>query len=170
MKRFVASLIALPMSSLALAASPGQSMSIDLPTHIPHPCIAVQVNGARILLSEDELKTIRDGGKQNFQNEDERLAWIASGRASMILNEKTAPQDETGCALARWDSKQPKTLEAAYLIGHMLESRKAIVIRDGRHLPETRIDRMDINNEVLGMRMYRLDDGHAILSMTTFVR
>lgn len=136
---------------------------------VPYPCVSVKAQGARILLSRDELVSMRAKARPGIHTEDERQSFIDGMRAKNLLNSVSPTLvDNTGCLVVTL-SKDPRHLDTLYVVSRLLEEGKAAVIRDGNLSPERKIIVNDHNDLLMGLRNFLFTDGKEFFSVTTWV-
>lgn len=132
------------------------------------PCVSVRGNQARILLPRNQLMELSQRGKRSFQNEEERIAFIAGDRARALLATATGEMDASGCEMVDLAKADPMS-GSVYLVGQLIESGEATVIRDGADKAETSITVRDYNGAVAGFRSFGFADGDTFLMYQTWV-
>lgn len=151
-----------------LPAPPPGHRILAVSTMASRPCVSIQGVGARILLSENELRELSLRHGQPYASEDERLARIAGDRAALLLGALSDGRDASGC---RWSSVAGPgpNHDAVYLVGDLIENGHAMVIRDGASRPEVQVVVRDANGAGSGFRYFELLDGTAFFSFMTWI-
>lgn len=156
MKVWIGLALALAMMK-AHAQEPNHSGMVFLPhseapqvtamaTVIPSPCIAIQGEGAHILLSRDQLQALTlhhtppnvTTAEEQAKSETTRIAEIRGDHAMVILDRMKRGKDAWGCHASVLTDPYPGK-DALSLVGDLIERGQAIVIKDGASAPELRV-------------------------------
>ena len=132
------------------------------------PCISIEGSGARIVLSENQLKDLSRNKGRTYQTEPERLARIAGDRAALLLGAVSSGQDASGCYVVSLDPTYPRS-DAKYLVGQLIETGDAIIIRDGSNRPETSVVIHDFNAGLAGYRNFEFTGGGTFFSYLIWI-
>ncbi|WP_266170807.1 hypothetical protein [Dyella subtropica] len=105
---------------------------------------------------------------QPYQTEQERLDLIAGNRAALLLRATTSDQDASGCSVVSLDRGAHGT-EAMFLVGTLIQSGQAVILRDGSSQPESSVVIHDHDGQMAGYRSFEFMDGGVFLSFPTWV-
>ncbi|WP_369980858.1 hypothetical protein [Xanthomonas bundabergensis] len=112
----------------AQAAMPATPQRIALAQTMAPPCVSVRVEQATISLPGAELERAADARRASTtapkDDERQRLAWIAGGRAQALLAAAGDARDRFGCAVVE---KARVPTDALYFVGQLLERGQAAV-------------------------------------------
>lgn len=166
----VAACLACPVAIAAQGPGAPEHVSRTVPVSIvnPRPCISVRGSHARILLPTNRLIELSRSGKRSYQSEEERLAFIAGTRATALLAMASQGKDASGCESVDLEHAG-RERDAVYLVGSLIESGQAVVIRDGSTKAETSIVVHDYNGALSGFQSFQFVDGETFFSYPTWI-
>lgn len=169
MKRFAFALAGVA-AAIAHAAGPGlpkpQPHVIEALTVLPRDCLSLHLDGARVLMARADLDARAARRGQPYQNEEERLAWLAANRAGALLDAATATRDASGCGVI---DRSRLDQDALYLLSQLLELGKVMVIRDGKTAPEFRVVIHDFGHGMAEYRGYEFTGGGTFLTLMLWI-
>ncbi|MBD7920340.1 hypothetical protein [Xanthomonas bonasiae] len=136
---------------------------------MPAPCLSLALEQASIGLPANELERaaqVRRASASAPEDEAQRLAWIAGGRAQALLASAGERHDRRGCAVV--ESAQADT-DSLYLVGQLLERGQAVVWTNAPPGVAAAIEVKHINPHCqhgpMGSASYRVADGGPLLLM-----
>ncbi|MDL5365480.1 hypothetical protein QSH18_07665 [Xanthomonas sp. NCPPB 2654] len=109
------------------SADPETPRRIAIAQSMAPPCLSIAVEQATISLPGNELMRAVQGRRASAtapEDETQRQAWIAGGRAQTLLAIASDQRDRFGCTLV--DRRQVPA-DGMYLVGRLLESGRAAV-------------------------------------------
>jgi|GEM_PF-2500790 len=136
------------------------TQKVHLAESVPVHCVAVLADHgvATIVLSREELDSLATVTTWDDSNEASRLAFIAGSRARELQKQIGLTHDIRGCALV----DGVVSLDARFLVGHMLEQGHAAVIARRLNLPEPVLQIRHIDTLMDGWDEFHLLDGTQI--------
>jgi len=157
------------------AVIPATPQRIALAQTMAPPCLSVRVNNATISLPGTELKRAADAWRASAtaprDDERQRLAWIAGGRAQALLAVAGGAHDRFGCTVVE-EANIPT--DSLYLVGQLLEHGQAAVWMDAMPglVPAIEVERTnpDCQDGPMGGVVYRAaSGGPPVLALTECV-
>ncbi|NYF19874.1 hypothetical protein HDC36_001311 [Xanthomonas sp. JAI131] len=152
------------------AAIPATPQRIALAQAMAPPCLSIRVEQATISLPGAELERAADARHASAampkDEERQRLAWIAGGRAQALLAATSDARDRFGCAVVE---KARVPSDALYLVGQLLERGQAAVWTNAPPglAPAIQVERSDphCQHGPMGSVLYRVAVGGPPLLM-----